>query len=131
MAKFEVEGIDNLMKELNEIEIRRIASLMLEEAIPILEKSVVKEASKHSDTGEMVRSIKKTGAVRTKKGYYACVRPTGKDHKGVRNMEKMAYLEYGAGAKQPATPALTPAVKNAEIPVLKKMQEVFEREVKA
>ena len=43
MAKFEVEGIDNLMKELNEIEVRRIAPLMLEEAIPILEKSVVKE----------------------------------------------------------------------------------------
>lgn len=111
MAKFEVEGIDSLMKELDEVEVRKIAPLMLEEAIPILEKSVVKEASKHSDTGEMVRSIKKTGAVRTKKGYYACVRPTGKDHKGVRNMEKMAYLEYGVGARQPATPTLTPAIK--------------------
>lgn len=63
-------------------------------------------------------------------GYYICVRPTGKDKDGVRNMEKMAALEYGVGGRQAATPVLTPAVHAAEDPVLKKMQEVFDRETK-
>ncbi len=128
MAQFEIEGIDNLMKDLSMMEVKRIAPIMLEEAVPILENEVVKRASAHKDTGAMVGSIKPTGAMRSQMGYYICVRPTGKDGKGVRNMEKMAYLEFGVEGGQAATPVLTPAVHAAEEPVLKKMQEVFDRE---
>ena len=56
------------------------------------------------------------------------MRPTGRDEKGVRNMEKMVYMEYGT-SKQEATPVLSPAVRKAEDPVTEKMQEVFNREV--
>lgn len=128
MAQFEIEGIDDLMKDLSSLEFERIAPIMLEESIPILEQSVKKKAASHKVSGEMLNSIKKTGAMRSREGYYICVRPTGKDKKGVRNMEKMAYLEYGVGGRQAATPVLTPAVHAAEEPVLKKMQEVFDRE---
>ena len=96
----------------------------------VIEKSVKKHAVKHEDTGDLIESVKKTGAQRNQNGYYICVRPTGKDRKGVRNMEKMAALEYGVDGKQPATPVLTPAVKEVEVQVLMKMQEVFNREVK-
>lgn len=128
MAKFDLHGIDDLMKGLNQLDIDRIAPKMLEESVPILEKYVKAEALKHKDTGAMAESIKKTGADVNEKGHYICVRPTGKDKKGVRNMEKMVYMEYGT-SKQDATPTLSPAVRKAEGKVTEKMQEVFNREV--
>lgn len=131
MAQFEIEGIDDLLKDLSMLDVERLAPIMLEESVPILEEAVVKRASRHHDSGDMVESIKKSGAERNQIGYYICVRPTGRDKKGVRNMEKMAALEYGVDGKQGATPVLTPAVNAAEEKVLEKMQEVFDRETEA
>lgn len=128
MAKFDIHGIDDFMKEISQIDIDRIAPKMLEESVPILEKSVRAESAKHRDTGAMKESIKATGANINARGHYICVRPTGRDEKGVRNMEKMVYMEYGT-SKQAATPVLSPAVRKAEDPVTEKMQEVFNREV--
>lgn len=127
---FDIHGFDELLQELETLgDFDEIAPKMLEEAAPILEKEVVRQASAHWDSGDMVGSIKKTGASAGKSGgYYLAVRPTGKDKKGVRNMEKMAYLEYGIKGR-PATPILATAVNNAEPEVMKKMQEVFDREV--
>ena len=126
---FEIQGLDDLMKELSVLDVERVAPAMLEESVPILESSLKKQYMKHTDKGDLVESVKKTGVNRNKYGYYICVRPTGKDRKGVRNMEKAAILEYGVEGRQPATPVLTPAVKDAEAQVLQKMQEVFDREV--
>lgn len=129
---FDIHGFDELLQEMELLgDFDEIAPKMLEEAAPILEKEVVRQASTHWDSGDMVKSIKKTGAsVGKTGGYYLAVRPTGKDKKGVRNMEKMAYLEYGV-KDRPAVPVLTTAVRNAETEVMKKMQEVFDREVGA
>lgn len=128
MAKFDIYGIDEFMKEISQIDIDRIAPKMLEESVPILEKSVRAESAKHRDTGAMEESIKATGANINARGHYICVRPTGRDEKGVRNMKKMVYMEYGT-SKQEATPVLSPAIRKAEDPVTEKMQEVFNREV--
>lgn len=128
MAKFDIYGIDDFMREISQIDIDRIAPKMLEESVPILEKSVRAESAKHRDTGAMEESIKATEANINARGHYICVRPTGRDEKGVRNMEKMVYMEYGT-SKQAATPVLSPAVRKAEDPVTEKMQEVFNREV--
>lgn len=128
MAKFDIHGIDDFMREISQIDIDRIAPKMLEESVPILEKSVRAESAKHRDTGAMEESIKATGANINARGHYICVRPTGRDEKGVRNMEKMVYMEYGT-SKQEATPVLSPAVRKVENPVTEKMQEVFNREV--
>ena len=67
MAQFEVEGIDDLMKELSSLDAERLAPVMLEEAVPILEDAVVKGASAHKDTGAMVDSIKPSGASRNQR----------------------------------------------------------------
>lgn len=130
MAQFDIHGFDDLMAELDSLgNFEEIAPKMLEEAVPILEKEVIRQAEKHWDSGDMVRSIKRTGASVFKNGgYYACVRPTGKDKKGVRNMEKMAWLEYGVKGRS-GVPILTKAVLNVEQKVLDKMQEVYDREV--
>ena len=100
MAKFDIYGIDDLMKGLSQIDVDRIAPKMLEESVPILEKAVKAEAAKHKDTGAMEESIKATGANINAKGHYICVRPTGRDEKGVRNMEQMIYMEYGTSKQQ-------------------------------
>jgi len=101
---------------------------MIDEAMPILEKNLKSELAGHKRTSDMLDSVKKTKAGKNKYGYFAVVRPTGVDSKGVRNMEKLAWLEYGS-SKQPARPILTKAIKDSEPAVLDKMQEVFEREV--
>ncbi len=129
MGKFDFEIPADFIKQLGRLaDVDRIAPQMIDEAIPILESNVKVEVAKHKRTGALANSVKKTKAKKNKYGYYASVRPTGKDKKGVRNMEKMVYLEYGT-KKQPARPTLTKAIKDSESAVLDKMQEVFSREV--
>lgn len=130
MAAFDIKGLDELMTTLDRMgRFDEIAPKMLEEAVPILEEEVIRQAAPHWVSGDMVKSIKKTGATAgSRGGYYICVRPTGTDRKGVRNMAKMAYLEFGAKGR-PAVPMLTTAVLNASPAVKAKMQEVFNREV--
>ncbi len=132
MAKFDFNIPPEFIKQLGKLaDVERIAPKMIDESMPILESNLKKELAKHRRTGDMVNSVKKTKAGKTKKGgYYAVVRPTGKDRNGVRNMEKLAHAEYGT-KKQVPTPILTKAIKDSEKPVLEKMQQIYEREVKA
>lgn len=130
MGKFDFEISPEFIKQLGRLaDVDRIAPKMIDEALPVLERNVKGEVSKHIASGDLSRSIKVSKAKKTKSGgYYASVHPVGKDSNGVRNMEKMVYLEYGTKSQSPR-PTLTKAIKDSESAVLKKMQEVFEREV--
>lgn len=129
MGKFDFEVPTDFIKQLGKLaDVDRIAPKMLNEALPILERNVKAEVSKHVVSGDLLKSIKMSKAKKNKYGYYASVRPTGTDKKGVRNMEKMVCLEYGTSKQSPA-PTLTKAIKDSEKAVLNKMQEVFNREV--
>ena len=128
MARFEVEGLDELLKDMTLLDADRLAPMMLEEAAPPLEANVRKRAGSHRDTGAMEASIKTTRPHKKGNGYSICTRPIGRDKKGVRNMEKAVYMEFGT-SKQAATPIISPAVRESEPEVLEKMQEVFDREV--
>lgn len=130
MGKFDFEIPADFIKQLGRLaDVDRIAPKMIDEAIPILLENVKSETAQHKQTGDMYKSIKPTKAGKTNSGgYFASVRPTGKDRKGIRNMEKMAWLEYGT-KKQPPKPILTKAIKDSESAVLSKMKAVFEREV--
>lgn len=148
---FDIHGFDEMLEQLDRLgQFNEIAPKMLEESVPILQEEVIKQAEKHRDTGEMIESIKPTGVIADKSGsYYICVRPTGVAEKGwqykrirrknstghgtqkevIRNMEKLVWLEFGVKGR-PATPILTTATLNASPKVQKKLQEVFNREVK-
>lgn len=130
MGKFDFDIPKGFLDTLGRMEdVDRLAPKMIDGAIPILESAVRKEVGRHRRTGDMVGSIKKTKAGKVRGGgYFATVRPTGKDRKGVRNMEKLAYAEYGT-SKQGSTPMLTKAIKDSEEEVLDKMQEIFEEEM--
>lgn len=111
-----------------------IAPEMINEALPLLEeemkKAVREDADKGYATRETEESIKKTRAQHNKYGYFGVVKPNGTDEKGVRNMEKLAYLNYGS-SKQEARPVVAKAVLRAESKVFQKMQECYNREVGA
>ena len=130
MASFEVRGFEELLTQLDKLgRFDEVAPKMMKAGMEILQEEVVAEASKHKDTGAMAASIKPTGLMAGYGGgYYMCTRPTGRDKKGVRSMENLAYLEFGVKGR-PATPVITSAVIRAEPRVLQAMQEVFNREV--
>lgn len=130
MASFSISGMDELLVKLNQLgRFDEIAPKMMKAGMEILQEEVVAEASKHKNTGAMVASIKPTGLMAGYGGgYYMCTRPTGRDKKGVRNMEKMVYLEYGVKGR-PGVPVITAAVIKAEPKVIQAMQEVFTREI--
>ena len=130
MASFETTvGLDEFMQALTSIDIEVIAPVALEESAPIVKSKLSQLAEAHRDTGAMVRSIKIQRAKKKRDKYSILVCPTGVDRKsGIRNMEKLAYLEYGVREhNQPATPVITPAVRSTHDAVCESMQDTFNR----
>lgn len=130
MAKFETDvSLDELMTSLTSIDIEALAPLALEESAPIVEKKLVQLSEPHKKTGAMVKSIKAQKANKSGDEYSIFVGPSGVDRKsGIRNMEKLAFLEFGVKAhNQPATPVITPAVRATHDDVCDSMQETFNR----
>lgn len=91
---------------------------------------------------ELVNSVKPTKPKRNKSGdNVVVVRPTGKStttiaksgkaytrKKAVRNMEKLASLEFGNSHGQKPTPIIEKVIKGTEKAVFDKMNEVYNRE---
>ena len=115
-------GLNDFIRDLTSLDVAGMTTDMIKAAEPIMMEAVKSEAEKHIDTGEMARSVRSTGVKERGGGKYLVVRPTGRDNKGVRNMEKMAYLEYGT-SKQAAKPIILPAVKKSEAKVEKVWNE--------
>lgn len=131
MANFEINGMDELMKALENIgDMGETASKMLNEAAPVVTREMKKELSQHKETGDMESSIKETKAKQKKSGngQYVLIRPTGKGKNGTRNMEKLAFLQYGTG-KQVPRPVMEKIMNRSGREVKEVMEEVFKREV--
>ena len=130
MAKFETDiGIDELMTSLTSVDIEAIAPLALEQSAPIVQKELIQLSEPHKRTGAMVKSIKAQKASKSGDGYSIFVGASGVDRKtGIRNMEKMAYLEFGVRAhNQPATPVIVPTIRATHDDVCDSMQDVFNK----
>lgn len=150
MARLEIE-FGGLAERFGDID-GEIECKMIDEAMPIYVDSVkksLKAVIKHDGDSELVESIKVKKEKEAQYGdYIAVITPKGKSktkhyyrknkrHKkkhrkyALTNGAKAIWLEYGIPGRQPAKPYIANAQKNAEEPVLKKMQEVFDREVGA
>ena len=101
----------------------------LKEAEPVVVEALKKGLEGHKDTGNMQNSIKATGPKEKAGGIFDYIRPTGKDEKGVRNMEKLAYLEYGT-AKQAAKPVCAGIRSSVEKEVVRGIEKSLERSLK-
>jgi len=142
VAKFSFETPVDFLKQLGKLsEIDKVAPKMIDGAMPLLTPKLIKEVGLHQGTGELQASIKATKAKASPKGgFFATSRPTGESEtmtgpngkvytrkEKVRNMEKLAYLEYGT-SKQAARPVMATVLKDSEADVLDKMQEIFNEE---
>lgn len=130
MATMSSQGIDEFVKKLEQLEsgAEEVADKMLIAGANVLKSDLRSAAEAHKDTGAMASSIKVSKVSRKSSNEASIsVRPTGKDSKGVRNMEKAGRLEYGT-SKQAATPFIQPTVESSEAEVLKTMTEVFDNE---
>ncbi len=138
MAKFEISGLDMLIEELEKLaDLTQVAPKMVDAATPILVKNLKNNiqtaVGSGYATGALVESVHATDAKMNQYGCFAAVGPTGTDAKGVRNAEKLAYLEYGTSQNgkrhQSPRPVMARTLHESEDAVLKKMQEVFDAEV--
>lgn len=129
MGALELNGFDELEAELRRLDMYDdVAPKLLDGSIDILETNLKKETAKHIGSGNMHNSISSQKAKKNKYGWYAVARPRGVDENGVRNMDKLAYLEYGT-SKQPATPVIAPAVNNSTTATEERMQQLFDEMV--
>ena len=125
MAKFSVTFDDELVKQLERLEnFDELAKQILTDSSKPLEDSLNRELMAHKDNKDLIKSVRKI-VKKSKYGWFLMVRPTGKDKKGVRNMEKLAYLEFGT-SKQPARPLLSRVMRSAESAVKELMQRNFD-----
>lgn len=127
---FKTLGFEDLEKELKKIaDIENVAPQMLEAAVPVLEENlkgeVQSDANKGFATGELYGSLSANKPEENKYGHYVSVTAKGVDSKGVRNNEKLAYMEYGT-SKQEATAVISKAVRKSEKKCHEIMQEKFE-----
>lgn len=147
MAKLYIDGLKEMDEFFNGLsnmaaDIDEIANDCINEAMPTLEKSLknnIKSATnkrrknrktgertgKPYSTGELMRSIEPTKAKTNAYGNYAAVRPVGTDKNGVRNGEKLAYLEYGTSTQEPH-PVMQKSISEAEPQVKDIIQRRFE-----
>ena len=114
MAKFTFNPPTDFIRQIERMEKSdEISKKMINEAIPIIDRKLIKELAYHENTGDLQASIKPTKAKKTKNdGYFASSRPTGESDtyingkgaekqrsKPIRNMEKLAYIEYGTSIR--------------------------------
>lgn len=126
---FQLMGFDEFARELERLgNIDEYAPELLNAAAPTLEKELKNQVSKAANkgyaTGDLKKSIKAKKPGKNVYGHYVMVTAEGKDKKGVRNNEKLAYLNYGT-QKQQARPVISPAIKSSESDCLKIMQQKF------
>ena len=125
MAQLKLDGFEELNNVLVSLEnYDVVAPEMLNTSIDVVEKNLKKRLENHKKSADMIESIKSSKAKKSQYGWYAQVRPTGKDSNGVRNMEKLAYIHYGTSHQAP-DPVLTKAINDSAVEVEERMQAKF------
>lgn len=141
MAKISLTGFDELESSFKKLlQPEKMAIKAVDKAAPVLEKSLktqIERAANRTDargkpyaTGELAASVGSTKAKENDLGVFAVVKPEGTDSKGVRNAEKLAYLEYGVASHgQLPHPVRQPAVSAVEAKCEEIMRDVIYEEV--
>ena len=139
MASFQANIPEDFFKDIENID--KFAEKMITAAAPVVVNEMKSRLQKHDRTGQLSRAVKASKPkYNSKHGGHSCVvRPTGQSKtmivngetytrkKPVRNMEKLAALEFGKSG-QAATPVVADVVKATENEVSDIMQKVYEQE---
>ena len=126
---FQEMGLTDLMRELEAFgRVDELAPQMLEAAAPILKKEmknqVRRQANRGYATGDLENAITSGKAKANQYGHYLTVTAEGTDRKGIRNNDKLAYLNYGT-SKQEARPVIATAIDRSENACIDVMQNKF------
>lgn len=128
---FETTGFDDILKELNSLtNSEEIADEMLKAASPVLEKELKKQVRIGANRGyvseghELENSIKANAPKENSHGRFVAVTAKGKNKKGTRYNEILAYLNYGT-SRQAARNVVSKANQKSEQECIDKMQEKF------
>lgn len=106
MAKFRIEGADQLIKDYRkygtngEAAAIAIVQAAADEVVGQWQDSATRFG--HVDTGAMIRGIKATTASADGNGIASEVYPRGKDKRGTRNATKAFILNYGSSKIRPS-----------------------------
>lgn len=147
MAKLEIEGLDELEKQLKKLgaQATPIAKKAVRRAAPILRDAIKSQISATTHgTGDLAASITITPPRENLRGVFSVVKPSGTDRKGTSNALKFAVLEYGrkGGVKtaksgksyrigtQMPKPIRQPAIRSVEARIIEEMQAVIDEETK-
>ncbi len=141
MAKASLTGFEELESYLDKLaKPEKMAIKAVDAAAPILKKSLQAEIrgtanrtdanGKPYSKGELEASIGIRPAEKNDRGVFSVVRPYGEDSKGMRNAEKLAYLEHGVKVHgQAPHPVRQKAINTAEAGCEKTMRDVIYGEV--
>lgn len=141
MAMIDLTGFDDLERFLGKLaEPGKIAVKAVDTAAPLAVKRLKAEITKAANrkdargkpysTGELAASVGRTETDENDLGVYSVVLPIGTDKKGLRNVEKLAYLEYGVKSKGQAPHPVRQKTANAvEAKCQRIMEETIYREV--
>ncbi|HCT91095.1 MAG TPA: hypothetical protein DF613_06920 [Lachnospiraceae bacterium] len=141
MARAKLTGFEDLERFLGKLEEpRKMAVKAVDAAAPLAEKRLKAEITKAANrkdargkpysTGELAASVGRTKTGENELGIYSVVLPMGTDKRGLRNVEKLAYLEYGVKSKgQAPHPVRQRTVNAVEAKCQRVMEETVYREV--
>lgn len=126
------DELDKVMKNLAEPE--KMAIKAVDAAAPVLEKALSAAIASAADrgyaTGNLASSVETTKAQENNLGVFAVAKPEGLNRKGLRNVEEMAYLEYGVRSRNQAPrPVRDRAASAAESACVSAMEAVINEEV--
>lgn len=130
MAQFNMNGLDAVTRQLESMaaDVDEMAKAMVDAAAPPLKDAltscIIEAADRGYATGELAESVKANDSKINQYGCFAAVSVSGTDSSGVRNGEKLAYLEYGT-SRQQARPVMRKAINMSEGECVAKMQQIF------
>ena len=142
MARFEIVGLTDLRKEMEQEAIRAEKKVpeMLKagaEVVSAVQKREAEEmirsgklrfpGNKSRSTGALVRSIKPTGVKGKGADAHIEIYPQGSDEKKTRNAEKGFLAEYGTKT-MPSFPWMNLANEKASVETTETMQEIWNKE---
>ena len=134
MAKFKCDGLDLVISEFSSFAQQTFVKDALKHAAPTVEKELKREISSHHKSkrdrtrGQLAASVKTSAPKQVGTEWQVEIAPSGTDTKGVRNAEKLAYLEYGT-SKQDATPVVGPVVARTEAKVVREIEEYINKKL--
>ena len=132
MARFDMTGLDELMKDMErkgqlvgEVADQMIAAGAEEVVNAWKTKAAQFTKSRPRAHGDMAASVKSGGSIRGGNVTYAEIAPQGTDRKGVRNAEKAFILHYGKKG-YPATHWVDEAEDAAKGPVQQRFEAIWD-----